>query len=144
MEAKTKVIAGIRLDKALVADDVAKYIPSLNHLIACYSARKIIASTNNLPSPCLHTLAEIRHVENDQDIKLKDAFQSLPNLFPDQWFAVLHSKSFIFRGIYRVVEDARRWRLGEGVNLYTGCVSTPVSAATALDEGRELAHEDSE
>nr|GEV68343.1 zinc finger, CCHC-type [Tanacetum cinerariifolium] len=67
-------------------------------------------------------------------IKFKDAFQSLPNLFPDNWFA----------GIYRVVKDARRWRLGEGVNLYTGCVATPVFAATALDEGRELAHADPE
>ncbi|GKB50745.1 hypothetical protein Tco_0901498 [Tanacetum coccineum] len=53
MEAKTKVIAGIRLDKALVADDVAKYIPSLNHLIACYSARKIILSLQEAKSTAL-------------------------------------------------------------------------------------------
>ncbi|GKE62088.1 hypothetical protein Tco_1512455, partial [Tanacetum coccineum] len=39
----------------------------------------------------------------------------------------------------RILFDERRWRLG-GVNLYRGCVSTPVSAATTLDEGRELAH----
>ncbi|GKB55319.1 hypothetical protein Tco_0906072 [Tanacetum coccineum] len=67
------------------------------------------ASTSNLPSQCLHILVKIRYL-----------IQSVSNLIHVHWLA-----------------DERRWRLGEGVNLYTGCVSTPVSAATALDEGRD-------